>query len=120
MTVKPEHLVTAAEGGDIRAGGLDLTGQHHAQDALPRPGQAQRQPGGNPVAGRQIQAPHITVAGCYCRCRNPDADLVPARNRHRHLFDPKNLRRPVPGAHNRFHSHNLWVPKICAAWADAL
>lgn len=56
------------------------------------------------------QAPHITVAGCHCRCHNPDADLVPAGNRHRHLFDPKNLRRPVPRAHNRFHPHNPFRP----------
>ena len=78
MTVTPEHLVTWAEAGDICAGGLDLTGQHYTQDAPPRPGQAQRQPGGNPIAGRQVQAPHITVAGCHRRSRNPDADLVPA------------------------------------------
>ncbi len=110
MTVKPEHLVALAEGGDICAGGLDLTGQHHTQDAPPRPGQAQHQPGGNPVAGRQIQAPHITVAGRHCRRRNPDANLVRAGNRHRHIFDPKDLRRPVPRAHNRFHPLNPFRP----------
>ncbi len=42
--------------------------------------------------------------------RNPDANLVRAGNRHRHIFDPKDLRRPVPRAHNRFHPLNPFRP----------
>ena len=98
-----EHRVTHFERGDVPSEGVDLPGEHHAEDGPARRLEPEQQSDQEPIPEGEPQAPHEGFARRHGRREDLDANLVASGSRGFHFLELKELRWPVSCADDRFH-----------------
>jgi hypothetical protein len=83
----PEDLVADGELGDGRSDGLDLAGELHPDDPLPRPEEAREAADEERLRGAQAAVGPGDGRGVH-----PDDELVVLRDRRVDVFDAKDVR----------------------------
>ena len=100
-----EHRVTHLERGDVSSEGVDLPGQHHAEDGSARRLEPEQQAEQEPIPGGKFQAPHQDVACRHGGREDLYAYLVASGSWGFHLFELKKLWWPVSCTDDCFHKY---------------